>query len=312
MAQEGVVIKSTGSWYVVRTQDGKLIQCRLKGKLRIEDVNSTNPVVVGDHVLFEDSVGNEFNISSVLDRKNYIIRDSPRKRGVRHIIASNIEQAILLVSISKPRTSLGFIDRFLLTSEAYHIPVHIIINKSDLHNDKEILICEKWIDLYSKVGYSIDSISAFNTEDILKVKTILQDKVSLISGHSGVGKSTLINQSADGIVLRTGDISKKHEKGVHTTTFAEMHELPFGGFIIDTPGIKEFGICDFEPHEISQYFKEFIPFIKNCQFNNCLHIKEPGCAVLKAMSSGEINENRYVNYLGIVTDYIQEYKHWEK
>ncbi len=311
MVEEGIVVKSTGSWYDVRTLDGKQIQCRLKGKLRTEELSSTNPVVVGDRVVIDESIGGEFSIVTVFERRNYIIRDSPRKKGARHIIASNIDQAILLVSISKPRTSLGFIDRFLLTSEAYHIPVVILINKSDLHNEKETIVAEHWKSVYSNVGYPILCISAMDLGDIQLVKNLLKDKVSLISGHSGVGKSTLINQTAEGLTLRTGEISKKHEKGVHTTTFAEMIQFPFGGYIIDTPGIKEFGICDFEPYEISHYFKEFSPLIKQCQFNNCLHMKEPGCAVLKGLQSGEINEQRYLNYVSIVADYIQEYKHWE-
>ncbi|MBS1657717.1 MAG: ribosome small subunit-dependent GTPase A [Bacteroidetes bacterium] len=296
---KGVVIKSTGSWYDVRLEDGRHLQARVKGKLRLVDRRTTNPVIIGDRVLIE-SENHDAVIAEVLPRDNYIIRQSSRHRAAEHIIACNIDQAFLMATITQPRTSSGFIDRFLVTATAYHVPTVIVFNKLDLYDGKELRTLDEWKQLYDAIGYRVVATSVVTNTGVEEVKAMMTNKTSLLAGHSGVGKSTLINKIVPELNLKIGELSGYHEKGRHTTTFAEMHELPFGGFIIDTPGMKEFGILDFEVSEVSQYFPEMAERLHHCRFNNCLHINEPKCAVKEAVESGEIALSRYENYLSII------------
>ncbi|MBX7142635.1 MAG: ribosome small subunit-dependent GTPase A [Chitinophagales bacterium] len=296
---KGVVIKSTGSWYDVRLEDGRHLQARVKGKLRLVDRRTTNPVIIGDRVLIE-SENHDAVIAEVLPRDNYIIRQSSRHRAAEHIIACNLDQAFLMATITQPRTSSGFIDRFLVTATAYHVPTVIVFNKLDLYDGKELRTLDEWKQLYDAIGYRVVATSVVTNTGVEEVKAMMTNKTSLLAGHSGVGKSTLINKIVPELNLKIGELSGYHEKGRHTTTFAEMHELPFGGFIIDTPGMKEFGILDFEVSEVSQYFPEMAERLHHCRFNNCLHINEPKCAVKEAVESGEIALSRYENYLSII------------
>lgn len=297
---EGKIIKSTGSWYTVRTENGEYVNCRIKGKFRMAGFKSTNPLAVGDLVEWEIESNSENGVITVLkDRKNYIIRKSINLSKETHIIASNIDQAILVVTLISPRTSTGFIDRFLLTAEAYHIPTLLIINKIDMFSAENEHFLQEFEDLYSKVGYPIYRVSAITEQGIPELHALLKDKTTLISGHSGVGKSTLINKILPDSNIRTSEISKASNKGVHTTTFAEMFETADNGFIIDTPGIREFGIVHFQKEDISHYFIDMKPLLSKCRFHNCVHVNEPGCAVLEAVKSGEIAESRYQNYLSI-------------
>lgn len=306
----GVVVKSTGSWYQVKTQDGNYVQCRIKGKFRLEGIKHTNPIAVGDQVDFEIETNNEQNtgvINKIHDRKNYIIRKSSNLSKQTHIIASNIDQALLVASMVQPQTSLGFIDRFIMTAEAYHIPTMLIFNKADLYEGPLIDMLEETMSIYKNIGYQCFETSVINGKNTDHLKSILKDKTTLVAGHSGVGKSSLLNSISPGLNLKTGDISNFSQKGTHTTTFAEMFELSFGGNIIDTPGIKEFGIVDFNESEISHYFKEMRPFITQCRFNNCKHLNEPGCAVKEAVEKGEIASERFESYINILTkkDYYE-------
>lgn len=306
----GVVVKSTGSWYQVKTQDGNYVQCRIKGKFRLEGIKHTNPIAVGDQVDFEIETNNEQNtgvINKIHDRKNYIIRKSSNLSKQTHIIASNIDQALLVASMVQPQTSLGFIDRFIMTAEAYHIPTILIFNKADLYEGPLIDMLEETMSIYKNIGYQCFETSVINGKNTDHLKSILKDKTTLVAGHSGVGKSSLLNSISPGLNLKTGDISNFSQKGTHTTTFAEMFELSFGGNIIDTPGIKEFGIVDFNESEISHYFKEMRPFITQCRFNNCKHLNEPGCAVKEAVEKGEIASERFESYINILTkkDYYE-------
>jgi ribosome biogenesis GTPase len=296
---KGVVIKSTGSWYGVRLDDGRHLQARVKGKLRLVDRRTTNPVIIGDRVLIE-SENDDAVIAEVLPRDNYIIRQSSRHRAAEHIVACNLDQAILMATITQPRTSTGFIDRFLVTATAYHVPTVIVFNKLDLYEEKELRTLGEWKKLYEAIGYRVVATSVVTNTGVDEVRVMMTEKTSLLAGHSGVGKSTLINKIVPELNLKIGELSGYHEKGRHTTTFAEMHELPFGGFIIDTPGMKEFGILDFEESEVSQYFPEMAERLPQCRFNNCLHINEPKCAVKEAVESGEIALSRYENYLSII------------
>jgi ribosome biogenesis GTPase len=296
---KGIVTKSTGSWYDVRLEDGRHLQTRVKGKLRLVDRRTTNPVIIGDRVIIE-SGNNDAVIAEVLPRDNYIIRQSSRHRAAEHIIACNLDQALLMATITQPRTSTGFIDRFLVTATAYHIPSVIIFNKTDLYGEKESRTLIDMKRLYESIGYKVVATSVVSDEGVEDVKALMTNKTSLLAGHSGVGKSTLINRIVPELDLKVGELSGYHEKGKHTTTFAEMHELPFGGFIIDTPGMKEFGILDFEESEVSHYFPEMEKRLHDCRFNNCLHINEPKCAVKQAVESGEIALSRYENYLSII------------
>jgi ribosome biogenesis GTPase len=311
---KGVVVKSTGSWYDVRNEAGEIIKSRLKGIFRLDESKEkdSNPVAVGDKVVLEKGDADDaWTIAEIEERENYIVRSSPKHKGARQIIAANIDQVLLIVTMANPRTSTGFMDRFLLTAEAYHIPVVIIFNKQDLLDAKTQKKQDYVAGIYRNIGYRTVFVSALQRQHIDEVREILKGKTSLISGHSGVGKSTLMNAVQPGLNLRTENISKITGKGMHTTTFAEMHPLHFGGNVIDTPGIREFGIMNFKPEEISHYFVEFRNFIPKCKFNNCLHENEPGCAVKQAYSEGKISEERYTNYLNIMLDYKANYKHWE-
>nr|WP_294896403.1 ribosome small subunit-dependent GTPase A [uncultured Pedobacter sp.] len=297
---QGLVIKSTGSWYVVEDQQGKRYECRIKGKLRMKGLVSTNPVAVGDIVDFEPEPDLETAvISKVHDRKNYIIRKSINLSKQVQIIAANLDLACLVVTLASPRTSLGFIDRFLVTAEAYGVPAVLVFNKLDLFSQEGLEILDNYIDLYQGIGYACYSVSATKGTNIEELETVLKDKISLFSGHSGVGKSSLINRLIPGKELKTGKISDWSEMGKHTTTFAELFDLPFGGKLIDTPGIRELGITDIEKHELAHFFPEMRALMHDCKFNNCVHINEPGCAVLKALEEGELQPTRYDSYQSI-------------
>ncbi|NOR88509.1 MAG: ribosome small subunit-dependent GTPase A [Bacteroidales bacterium] len=300
---KGIVVRSTGSWYEVRTEVGEVISCKFKGKFKIAGIKSTNPIAVGDRVSFirmeEEDTG---VIDSIEKRTNYIIRKSTKLSKLTHIIAANIDYALLVITISQPRTSTGFIDRFLLTAEAYHIPAVLVFNKLDINTKEEQEVQEDWIEKYTKLGYDCLQTSALTAQGIPKLKELMKDKTSMFGGHSGVGKSALINTIQPGVQLKTAEISTFNQKGKHTTTFAEMHPLDIGGFIIDTPGIKEFGLVNFEKGDVAAYFPEMRALMHLCKFNNCLHHNEPICAVKDAVESGEIAQSRYNNYLAIIMD----------
>ena len=289
----GLVIKNTGSWYTVKTDDGgQLIDCKIKGNFRLKGIRSTNPVAVGDReTIIPNAEGTAF-ITAVEDRRNYIIRNSSNLSKQSHIIAANVDQAFLVVTVNYPQTSTTFIDRFLASAEAYRVPVTLLFNKTDLLSEEELRYQQMMIDLYDTVGYQCLAISAETGEGIDKVMDMLTGKVTVLSGNSGVGKSTLINRLLPGVNLRTSDISDAHNSGMHTTTFSEMIPLPLGGYIIDTPGIKGFGTFDIEPEELTGYFKEIFRFSKECRFSNCTHTHEPGCAVLKAVEEHIISQSR--------------------
>jgi ribosome biogenesis GTPase len=299
---QGVVIKSTGSWYTVLTDQETIIECRIKGVFRIKGIKTTNPIAVGDKVQFEMEDDGRGVIHEIADRKNYIIRKSINLSKQSHILAANVDQAFLVVTLAFPRTSAGFIDRFLLTAEAYHIPTKIIFNKVDLFESDAASMKEldEFIDIYEKIGYKCFKVSATKKIDIDILKNLTKGKITLISGHSGVGKSTLVNAMDSNLHLKVGEISDAHNKGKHTTTFAEMHPLNYGGFIIDTPGIKELGLVDMEKEEISGYFPEMHAIRNQCKFNNCIHLNEPKCAVIEAVEKGAIALSRYTSYLGII------------
>jgi ribosome biogenesis GTPase len=293
----GLVIKSTGSWYAVRLESAEVIECRLKGKIRLDDRKTTNPVAVGDIVDIERNVDGNNQITNIHPRKNYIIRKSINLSKQAHIIASNLDQAILVATLVAPRTSLGFIDRFLVTAEAYGIPAKIIFNKKDVLDEEMMALQDEIIKLYTDIGYDCYSVSSFDKQDIEFLKTLLKDKITLLSGHSGVGKSTLVNAIESDLDLKTGDISAAHLKGMHTTTFAQLFPLSFGGDIIDSPGIKELGLVEMKKEEVGHYFLEIQKISSNCKFNNCLHVNEPHCAVLKGVEEGTISQERYQSYL---------------
>lgn len=295
----GVVYKSTGSWYVVKGEDGEFVNARIKGKMKTDDeISSTNPIAVGDHVLYniEDTADKSGIISEIETRNNYIIRVSPHNRNQKHIIASNLDMAVVMATIVSPRTSSGFIDRFLITAEAYHIKTIIVINKVDILKTKHTQQLAHWQDMYGKAGYEVYPIVALEPGTTEALKKRLEGKVSLFSGHSGVGKSTFINILIPERGLKTQEVSEWSGKGQHTTTFAEMFDLPGGGAIIDTPGVKEFGLIDFEKEELAQYFPEMRAVMSQCRFNNCLHINEPGCAVKDGVLKGSISAERYLSY----------------
>lgn len=304
---KAIVYKSTGSWYILKDESGKTWNGRIKGVLKLEDITSTNPVAVGDWVEAEaeNEDGATAVISEILPRHNYINRQSPRHKHQHHIVAANLDQSMLIATLKEPRTSQGFIDRFLVAAEMYHVPAVIVFNKSDLYKNKELEKYEQWKQMYEAIGYKVLLVSAEKNEGIEELRILLQEKTTLISGHSGVGKSSLLNVIMPGIELKTGDISGWSGKGQHTTTFAEMFDLPGGGRIIDTPGMREFGLVDIEKQELSHYFPEMRERLNNCQFNNCLHYNEPGCAVKEAVVKEEIKEDRYISYLGIL-DSVEE------
>lgn len=295
---QGIVTKSTGSWYVVRTEVGHYTRCRIRGKFRMDGIKSTNPVSVGDKVDFELEPQKETGvIHKIHTRKNYIIRRSVNLSKQTHIIAANIDQAFLLITVANPPTHTSFIDRFLATAEAYSIPVILLFNKVDAFDEVQLQEMEILKSVYENIGYQCIEVSAVTGKNVHKIKELMQDQVSLFSGHSGVGKSTLINLIEPTLNLKTTEISVQSGQGQHTTTFAEMFELSFGGFIIDTPGIKGFGVVDFEKQEVGDYFPEIFHFKQFCKFNNCLHIEEPGCAVLEAVESDDIAFSRYRSYV---------------
>ena len=299
----GLVIRNTGSWYTVKTDDGgQLIDCKIKGNFRLKGIRSTNPVAVGDHVtLVPNNEGTAF-ITEIADRRNYIIRKASNLSKQSHIIAANVDQAMLVVTINYPQTSTTFIDRFLASAEAYRIPVVLIFNKVDILDDDELRYLDMMINLYETVGYECRSISAERGDGVETVMQLLEGKVTVLSGNSGVGKSTLINRLLPDANLRTAEISDAHNTGMHTTTFSEMLPLPSGGYIIDTPGIKGFGTFNIEPEELSGYFKEIFRFSRDCRFSNCTHTHEPGCAVLKAVEDHYIAASRYQSYLSMLDD----------
>ena len=303
LIMQGLVYKSTGSWYTVKEQGGKVWNGRIKGVLKIdEEITSTNPIAVGDIVDFEMENEGEQSvmITGIHERKNHINRQSPRIKYQQHIVAANIDQSLLIATIKEPRTSQGFIDRFLVACEMYHVPAVIIFNKYDLYKKKEQTIFEEWKDIYENVGYKVVAMSVKENIRVDEVKALLADKISLISGHSGVGKSSFINAILPESNITTKGVSGWSGKGQHTTTFAEMYDLPFEGKIIDTPGMREFGLIDLDRQELSGYFPEMRRRLHDCQFNNCLHINEPGCAVKEAVANGEIHEDRYVSYYNIL------------
>ncbi len=303
----GKVVRSTGSWYIVLTDEEKLYQCKLKGKFRIQGIRTTNPIAVGDIVDFLFREEEESGvIQKIHPRDNYVIRKATKLSKAAHIIASNIDQAVIIASLVQPRTSTGFIDRLLVTTEAYHIPTIIVFNKNDLYNDELKDYLNELTRVYTGAGYTCLTTSAKEQYNVEALKELLKGKTSLLLGHSGVGKSALINAIDPKLNLKEGEISKMHEKGKHTTTFAEMFPLAFGGFIIDTPGIKEFGLVGFDSLELGQRFPEIRDKMPHCRFNNCVHVKEPGCAVVEAVENGEIARFRYVNYLNMLEEVKSE------
>lgn len=297
---QATIYKSTGSWYKVKTIDGVLLDARLKGKFKIKGLTSTNPIAVGDKVLLaQDEVEGDTVIKDILPRRNYINRVSPHNKNKQHIVAANLDQSLLFATLKDPKTSFGFIDRFLVTGEAYHIPSLIVINKIDLWGEKEKFQIERLIEIYEPLGYKIILMNLQNFDGVDILLETLANKVSLLSGHSGVGKSTFINYLFPNLNLKTQDVSDWSGKGLHTTTFAEMFDLPQGGQIIDTPGIREMGLVDIDKEELAQYFPEMKLRMQGCKFNNCQHLEEPGCAIKDAVNKEEISEERYVSYLNI-------------
>lgn len=300
---KGTIVKATGSQYEVLDETGATVICGIRGQLRLRGFEATNPVVVGDKVEIDtEGSGATGVITKLLDRKNYILRKSVKLSKQRHIIAANIDKAYVIATLVLPRTSTGFIDRFLATAEAYSIPAGVIFNKADLYDEGEKNSVAELKDMYEKIGYACTTISALNENDVQSLRESLKGKVNLFSGHSGVGKSTIINALIPGLDLKTSEISGHHLKGTHTTTFAEMHRLPEGGFIIDTPGIREFGIIDFDRNEVSHFFPEIFKTGRGCKFNNCLHVNETKCAVLDAVEAGEISLSRYESYVSILNN----------
>ena len=313
----GIVYKSTGSWYTVKAGDGTFYECRIKGKFRIKEIKSTNPIAVGDRVHFELETKNNIEtgvIFKIEDRKNYIIRKSVNLSKQTHIIASNIDQVFLLVTINNPTTFTSFIDRFLVTAEAYAIPAIILLNKTDVYDDNILAEVKYLKHIYENIGYQCIEISALYGINIDKVKALMTNKVSMFSGHSGVGKSTLVNAIEPSLNLKTKEISEQHQQGQHTTTFAEMFDLSFGAKIIDTPGIKGFGVVEMDDDELGDYFPEFFKLKSECKFNNCLHINEPKCAVKQALENGDIAYSRYQSYLQILESEDEYYRkdEWEQ
>ena len=298
----GLVIKNTGSWYLVKTDEGNCVECKIKGNFRLKGIRSTNPVAVGDYVhIILNQEGTAF-ISEIEDRKNYIIRRASNLSKQSHIIAANLDQCMLIVTVNYPETSTTFIDRFLASAEAYRVPVKLIFNKIDTYNEEEKSYLEALIHLYTSIGYPCFKVSAKQQIGIEAINNELEGKITLLSGHSGVGKSTLINAILPDATAKTGEISSVHKKGMHTTTFSEMFELPQNGYLIDTPGIKGFGTFDMEEEEIGHYFPEIFRTSADCKYGNCTHRHEPGCAVREAVEKHLISESRYTSYLNMLED----------
>lgn len=312
MSMTGIVYKSTGSWYSVKDDEGKFWNARMKGIFKMEGLTSTNPVAVGDVVDFatENEGESSVMIIKIHDRKNYVNRQSPRIKSQQHIVAANMDQSLLIATLKDPRTSQGFIDRFLLVCEMYHIPAAIVFNKVDLYRPKEMALYQSMQEMYAAIGYKTYLLSIKEGKGLEQVQLTLKDKTTLVSGHSGVGKSSFVNTIIPDKHIRTQDISGWSGKGQHTTTFAEMYDLPFGGKLIDTPGMKEFGLVNIEKSEISGYFPEMRQRLQDCQFNNCLHVNEPDCAIKEAVRRREIHEDRYVSYYNILES-IEEGKDWK-
>lgn len=299
---KAIVYKSTGSWYVVKNEQGQWFNARIRGVLKMDDITSTNPVAVGDIVeidIEEEEAGTAI-INSIADRRNYINRQSPKSKYQHHIVAANLDQSVLVATLREPRTSQGFIDRFLVASEMYHVPAVIVFNKWDLYREKEKQQFEEWAAMYGEAGYPVIVCSTVTGEGIEALKQKLAGKISLFSGHSGVGKSTLLNAILPELKLRTQDVSGWSGKGMHTTTFAEMFDLPGGGSLIDTPGVREFGLVNVTKQELSHYFPEMRSRLNDCQFNNCQHLNEPGCAIKQAVEEGTITEERYESYISLL------------
>ena len=297
---QGLVLKTTGSWYDVETEDGEIVPCRVRGQLRLKEIDSTTPASVGDQVEFEMTDNNSGVINNIFPRKNYIVRKSVKLSKQSHILAANVDRVWLIVTPVFPKTSTGFIDRFIAAAESFRIPVTLVVNKSDLFKDDIEEVQQDYISIYEPLGYHCVRVSAVTNEGIDELRNQLTEKINLFAGHSGVGKSSLINAIEPNLKLKVGDISRQFQKGKHTTTFAEMHRLPNGGHIIDTPGIKEFVNIDFTPAEISHYFIEMRERLNQCHFNNCMHQNEKECAVKKAVEAGEIHPMRYYNYLSML------------
>ncbi|TAH01571.1 MAG: ribosome small subunit-dependent GTPase A [Sphingobacteriales bacterium] len=307
---QGRVIQSTGAWYQVKGEDGLCYACQLRGKFRLNASPLTNPVAVGDEVEIEEQndIEKTAMITGIVPRRNYINRQSPSHKMHHHIVASNLDQSVLFATLKEPKTSSGFIDRFLVTSEAYHIPAIVVFNKTDVYKEKELQRLQEWTAMYEAIGYKVIATSLKENKGVDIVRDVLKDKTTLISGHSGVGKSTFINTLFPQMNLRTQDVSEWSGKGLHTTTFAEMFDLPFGGKLIDTPGIRELGLVDISKQELSHYFPEMRALMQECQFNNCMHFNEPGCAIKEAVAAGIIAEARYVSYYNI-SETINEKKY---
>ncbi|QZT36035.1 ribosome small subunit-dependent GTPase A [Halosquirtibacter xylanolyticus] len=312
---KGLVIKSTGSWYTVKDDEGQLHLCKIKGKFRTKGIRTTNPISVGDMVYFDLVVNSTDKneepvglIKKIEPRKNYIIRKSSNLSKQSQIIAANVDQAFLIVTISHPRTLTGFIDRFLVSAEAYRIPVRLVFNKLDIYNEEDYEILEDYLHIYEGAGYECFQVSAEKDFNIDKLRNKMAGKINVLSGHSGVGKSTIINKLEPGLDIKTAEISEVHQQGKHTTTFAEMHEMKNGGYIIDTPGVRGFGITDIDKKELSHYFPEIFQHSNECQFNNCSHQHEPRCAVKEAVENGDIAYTRYDSYISMMEDSDEKYR----
>ena len=299
---KGLVIKNTGSWYQVKTDDGRFIDCKIKGSFRLKGIKSTNPIAVGDRVTIAINAEGTALITDIEDRKNYIVRRSSNLSKQSHILGANLDQCLLVVTVNYPETSTTFIDRFLASAEAYRVPVKIIFNKVDAYNEDDLHYLDCLIDLYTYIGYPCFKVSAKDGTGVETIREELKGRITLFSGHSGVGKSTLINALLPGVNVKTAEISSYHKKGMHTTTFSEMFPVEGGGYIIDTPGIKGFGTFDMEVEEIGHYFPEIFKASADCKYNNCTHRHEPGCAVLEAVSDHRISESRYTSYLSMLED----------
>ena len=306
---KGKVLKSTGSWYNVLLESGEMIDARIAGKLRLDDLKSTNPLAVGDVVQLQKT-GNDYSVTAVEPRKNYVVRQSPRKKHNVHLLASNVDLALLIVTIVEPKVKTGFIDRFLLMTEPYEIPVTIVFNKYDLYKKEDLELYRYFEAVYTNIGYNVIPVSCVTQLNLDLIYSSIHNKTVLIAGQSGVGKSSIVNAVAPGLELRTNELSEYSGKGQHTTTFAEMHPIPDGGYIIDTPGIKTLAFNNLEILDVAHNFREFFILSQDCKFSNCMHRNEPGCAVKKALEAGEISSDRYANYLQII-DEIENQNYWE-